>query len=59
SPISGTHLRLSCFGFSLTNTIFERAKIFPTKIAVVQGIVVYSSAECPCQTLKKVKARSN
>ena len=27
SPISGTHLRLSCFGFSLTNTIFERAKI--------------------------------
>ena len=25
SPISGTHLRLSCFGFSLTNTIFERA----------------------------------
>ena len=26
SPISGTHLRLSCFGFSLTNTIFERAK---------------------------------
>ena len=29
SPISGTHLRLPCFGFSLTNTIFERAKIFP------------------------------
>ncbi|WP_229100793.1 hypothetical protein, partial [Holdemania sp. 1001095H_141210_F2] len=27
SPISGTHLRLSCFGFSLTNTIFERATI--------------------------------
>lgn len=25
SPISGTHLRLPCFGFSLTNTIFERA----------------------------------
>ena len=25
SPFSGTHLRLSCFGFSLTNTIFERA----------------------------------
>ena len=28
SPISGTHLRLPCFGFSLTNTIFERAKTF-------------------------------
>ncbi|WP_278841571.1 hypothetical protein, partial [Holdemania filiformis] len=27
SPFSGTHLRLSCFGFSLTNTIFERAEI--------------------------------
>ena len=24
SPISGTHLRLSCFDFSLTNTIFEK-----------------------------------
>jgi len=33
SPISGTHLRLSCFGFSLTNTIFERAKKNQERIA--------------------------
>ena len=49
SPISGTHLRLSCFGFSLTNTIFERAvylkpallRIIHKEICVVYLNIVY------------------
>ena len=44
SPISGTHLRLPCFGFSLTNTIFERATVyrqaaFPSKVLESQADV--------------------
>ena len=47
SPISGTHLRLPCFGFSLTNTIFERAQdfILPRELlrhkkTLIQGYVI-------------------